>query len=287
MAITVEEIKAGLTELGLKTGDVVLVHSDLRSLGKPRELVKLPHCGADLVIDAFVEFVGGEGLVVFPTFTKAFEDEKLGPSGQVYDPAETPSRVGSITDVAWRRPGAKRSLQPTHPVCALGNRAEEFVQCPEPQSTFDRRGPWGKMYDWDGLICWFGTDNRTNTTVHVVEDWMELPYMATAWALVKGADGQPVRQQVTRSPAGPRDFYKPDSRSAQLLEASGIITRRPIGRGVTSLMKVRDVHRVLREGLIKDPCLLLPEDGVPREWIATYRKRTTDHIRAKFGGPQR
>lgn len=284
MAITLDDVKAGLAELGLKKGDVVLVHSDLRSLGKARELVKLPNCGADLIIDAFIETVGGEGLVIFPTFTKAFEDKKFGPSGQIYDPAETPSRVGSVTDIAWRRPNAKRSLQPTHPVCAIGDRAEEFVKAPEDQSTFDRRGPWGRMYDWDGVICWFGTDNRTSTTVHVLEDWMRLPYMAECYAMIKGSNGEPVRQLVTQSPAGPRDFYKENSHSAQLLDASGIIKRKQIGRGTASLMTVKDTHRVLREGIINDPCLLLPDENPTREWVTKYRKLTIEHVRREFGG---
>ncbi len=47
MAVTLEDIKAGLAELGLAAGDVVLVHSDLRRLDKARDLVKLPNCGAD------------------------------------------------------------------------------------------------------------------------------------------------------------------------------------------------------------------------------------------------
>jgi aminoglycoside 3-N-acetyltransferase len=285
MAITVEQIKAGLAELGLKKGDVVLVHSDLRSLGKARDLVKLPNCGADLVIDAFLETIGPEGLAIFPVFTKTFDAGEPGPVGQVFDPAETPSRVGSISDVFRRRPEAVRSLQPTHSVSAIGRRAVEFAEAPEDQSTFDRRGPWGKMHDWDGYICWFGTDNRTNTTVHVVEDWMDLPYMAVAYALVKGADGKPQRVKVTKSPAGPRDFYRDNSKSARLLEASGILRRTRIGAATVTLMKVRDCHRVLREGIIRDPCLLLLDQDDPQGWTAEFRQKTIDHVRSRFGEP--
>ena len=282
MAVTLEAIKAGLAELGLGTGDVVLVHSDLRALDRPRELVKLPNCGADLVIDTLLETVGPEGLVVFPTFTSAFEPGQPGPSGEVFDPKKTRSRVGSITNVFLQRPQVVRSLQPTHPVAAIGTRAEEFCRAPADQSTFDRRGPWGKMYDWDGYVCWFGTDNRTNTTVHAVEDWMDLPYMAVAYALVAGPDAQPARTQVTRSPAGPRDFYRKDSKSARLLEASGIIQTTRIGRADVSLMTVQALHRVLREAIIADPCLLLKEDSPNDEWTREAREATIRHVRERF-----
>jgi len=286
MAITRDAIKAGLAELGLARGDVVLVHSDLRRLDRARELVKLPHCGADAVIDAFCEVVGADGLVVFPTFTCAFEPGQPGPSGEVYDPAATPSRVGSITNFFLRRPGVVRSLQPTHPVAAIGSRAEAFCEAPADQSTFDRRGPWGKMHEWGGWVCWFGTDNRTNTTVHAVEDWMSLPYMVEAYALVKGSDGEPVRTKVTKSPAGPRDFYRQDSKSARVLEASGIIRRRQIGRADVSLMKVRDLHRVLREAIIADPCLLLKEDSPNDDWTRRARTATIEHVRSRFGSAE-
>ncbi len=283
MEVTVEVIRAGLESLGLKKGDVVLVHSDLRKLAKPRELVKLSNCGADAIIDAFIETVGPEGLVVFPTFTKTFEDSKLGPSGEVYDPLETPSRVGSITNIFRKRDGAVRSLQPTHPVAAIGDRAEEFCRAPGDQSTFDRRGPWGRMYDWDGYICWFGTDNRTSTTVHAVEDWMKLPYMAEGWALVKGADGTAVRTKVTMSPAGPRDFYQEDSKSARLLGESGIIKSTTICNAVVGLMTVQDCHRVLRKGIIEDPCLLLRDDFENDQWTRTARRKVTAYVRENFG----
>jgi len=283
MSVSLEMIQAGLAKLGLSRGDVVLVHSDLRTLGRARELVKLPNCGADLVIDAFLGTVGPEGLVVFPTFTKAFEPGQPGPSGDVYDPKATRSRVGSITNFFLRRPDVVRSAQPTHPVAAIGSRAREVCDAPADQSTFDRRGPWGKMYDWDGQVCWFGTDNRTNTTVHAVEDWMDMPYMVDAWALVAGPDGAPVRTKVTKSPAGPRDFYRRDSKAAKVLEQSGIIAAAQIGRANVSLMRVRELHRVLREAILRDPCLLLKEDSPGDEWTRQAREATIRHVRARFG----
>ena len=286
MAITLEQIKAGLKELGLSRGDVVLVHSDLRQLGKPRELVKLPHCGADLVIDAFAETVGPEGLVIVPTLTRTtVKGDEQEPSGLVFDPAQTPSCVGSITNVMRLRPESVRSTHPTHSMVAIGDRARELCQVDPEMSTFDRRGPWGRMYDWDGFICWFGTLNKTNTTVHVVEDWMDLPYMETCYAWVRGPDGKPFKQKVTKAPLGARDFYRVESKSSRLLDESGIITSTRIGRAKVSLMKVRDVHRVIREGIIRDPCLLLKEPEAD-EWSRRAREATIPFVRGRFGQPE-
>jgi len=286
MAITTEQIQAGLEGLGLSTGDVVLVHSDLRRLGKPRELVKMSNCGADAVIDAFGRTVGPEGLVIVPTLTGTIVkgDEKE-PSGLVFDRHQTPSRVGSITNVLRLRPEAVRSTHPTHSIAAIGSRAEELCRVDPAMSTFDRRGPWGRMYDWDGYVCWFGTLNKTNTTVHVVEDWMDLPYMETVYAWVRGPDGKPFKQRVTKAPTGPRDFYRVTSKSSRLLDASGIIQTARIGLATVSLMKVRDVHRVIREGIIRDPCLLLKEPEAD-EWSRRAREATIPYVRERFGRPE-
>lgn len=283
MAITLEAVKTGLRDLGLAQDEVVLVHSDLRALGPARELVKLPNCGADLIIDAFLETVGPGGLVIFPTFTKTSDTGEVPYTGLVFDPAETPSRVGSITNIFWRRPGAVRGTHPTHSVAAIGRRAAEFCVEPRDGTTFDRRGPWGRMYDWDGWICWFGTDNRTNTTVHVVEDWMDLPYMPDRHAWVKGPDGQPMKVLCGKAPAGPRDFYRKASRSQKVFDESGILRRCRLGHAEVCLMKVRDCHRVLQEAIIADPCLLLKEAGAD-PWTDEARVRTVEYIQRKFGG---
>jgi aminoglycoside N3'-acetyltransferase len=88
MAITKQDIKAGLAELGLDEGDAVLFHSDLRTLGPARELVALPHCGADMVIDAFLETVGPNGLVAVPTLSATFAPSKPdGPVGLAFGSA--------------------------------------------------------------------------------------------------------------------------------------------------------------------------------------------------------
>ena len=79
--VSKEIIKEGLSSLGLKEGDVVLLHSSLKALGPARELVKLPNCGADMVLDGFLETVGPDGLVAVPTLSATFAPRK--PEGPV------------------------------------------------------------------------------------------------------------------------------------------------------------------------------------------------------------
>lgn len=284
MAPNLEMLKEGLARLGLGLGDIVLVHSALRALGPKSELAKLPNYGADLIIDAFLETVGPEGLVIVPTFTQTCDLGEPVYTGLLFDPKETPSRVGQLTNVFWRRSDAVRGTHPTHSVAAIGRRAADFCVEPQDGTTFDRRGPWGRMHDWDGWICWFGTDNRTNSTVHAVEDWMDLPYMPDRPAWVKGPGGEAVKVNCRKAPAGPRDFYDANSKAARLLDASGIIRRVQIGTAGVALLKARDCHRVLHEAIKQDPCLLLKDESPDDPWTSEARTRVVEHIRTRFGG---
>jgi len=285
MEISKDLIKKGLTTLGMRPGDVVLFHSSLRTLGPARDLVKLPDCGAHLVIDAFVETVGPSGLVIVPTLTATFAPNNPGPSQYVFDPKETPSRVGSITDKFWRRPEARRSAHPTHSLAAIGDRADEFVKDHDKGSTFDRRTSYGRYYDWDGYVCFFGTDTRTNTTLHAVEDWMNMPYMAEASALVRQPDGSAKEVKVTKSPAGYRDFYKKDSKAARLLESSGIVRETAIGSARVRLMKARELVDLYWDAMLEDPLLLLGEPG-DNPFVDQWAEKTREHV-ASGGVPER
>ena len=84
--VTGEDIVAGLRDLEVHQGDVVMVHSSLSRFG---EVVG----GADTVIDALQNVIGPTGLLVMPTFT---EHQVGGPLSGGYDPDASPAYTGAI-----------------------------------------------------------------------------------------------------------------------------------------------------------------------------------------------
>ena len=261
-------IATGLRSLGIRAGDVVFFHSSLRSFGHVDG-------GADAVVDAFLQVVGADGLVIVPTLTGTFADSE--PKGQVFDPDETPSRVGRITEALRRRPEARRSRHPTHSIAAIGSRAAELVAGHEHGSTFARDGPYGRYVAWGARILFLGVDLRVNTTTHAVEDWLDLPYMQNEVALVKGPDGRPVRVPVTKSPMGCRDFYRRGSKQDAALFGSGIVGQGYIGPCQVLTMGARDCCRVLTTSLACDPTLLLC-DRPDCPFCSRWRGPTTDWL---------
>ncbi|MHC4916780.1 MAG: AAC(3) family N-acetyltransferase [Planctomycetota bacterium] len=272
--------------LGLTSGDTVMMHSNASSVGPARQMVKAPDTGMAWVLEALMAVLGSEGTLLVPTFSSTFK-ENCGPSGLVWNPKETPSRVGSLTNYVWKKPGAFRSDHPTHSVAAIGGRAEEVVKghsWRDEATTFDRGGPWGKLADWDGKVLWLGTDMRTQTAVHVVEEWMALPYMEESVALVDDG-GETKEVKTLQSPNGPRDFYKKDSKSALAWEAAGLGKRGKVCRADCQLMGMPEFVDWLWAALLKDPALLL-HDNPEQEWSVKARKETAEHL-ASFTGSWR
>lgn len=159
-----KSIAEDLSRLGLRSGDVVIVHSSLSKLG-------FVIGGPDAVIDALLDVLGPRGTLVMPSFPlDTFVAEYLA-RVRVFDAANTPSRMGAITEVFRHRPGAKRSVHPTHPVVALGPAAEELTKGHEQlPSTFGPGSPFHRLCELNGKILLLGVDFHSMTNLHVVED---------------------------------------------------------------------------------------------------------------------
>ena len=98
---TKESLTDDLIRAGIQPSDTLLVHSSMKSIGAVDG-------GADTVLDALMDYFREKGLLVFPTLTYG-----LNPSNPVFYVNETPSQVGLLSDLFWRRPGVLRSLLPT------------------------------------------------------------------------------------------------------------------------------------------------------------------------------
>lgn len=147
-----EKIVDDLKKLGLRKGDVVLVHSALSAIG-------VVEGGANAVIDALVECVGSEGTLLMPSFNRPIE---------VFDVRKTPCNTGAVPSAFLNRPGVVRSLHPTHSIAGLGLKAKEILRGHEKSPTsFDDDTPYDYLVKHNGKILLVGNNN--NTLVHYIE----------------------------------------------------------------------------------------------------------------------
>ena len=257
--VTKADILDGLRETGIALGDTIMVHSSLSSFGKVDG-------GPEAVIDALLEAVGPAGHVVMPSLTATYTTEIKGCSGLAFNPKTTPSRVGKITDLFWRRPNAARSAHPTHSVACIGPQAADWMAGHDKGSTFNWESAYGKYVHSGGKPCklaFLGVSMVCNTTLHAVEDWLGLPYMCESAAVVE-VNGAPKTVKVISAPHGCRGFYKADDRHHKLMAATGLIRTAVAGGATLSIIDARAcVAETIRQELETPGALLCIRPNCP------------------------
>jgi len=248
------ELEAAFREVGLRAGEVVLVHSSLRRLGPVQG-------GAGAVIEALLNVVGPEGTLAMPTHTF-----KVVREGQpVFHQALTPSGVGALTEVFRQRPGVVRGLHPTHSVAATGRRAEEFVVVREEDETScPPESPYGRLRKWGGKVLIIGPGLECCTFFHGCEEWAGMPWAGASPAVQLYSitvEGRVV--SVKMCPNNYRTWDQYPRLEPGLLAAGAMKTGR-IGGCSLRLLDAAAAAGWLIPLLQRDPTVIMPENGEAR-----------------------
>jgi aminoglycoside 3-N-acetyltransferase len=165
--VTRADIVRALAELGIRPGDIVLIHSSLKSLGYV--------VGGPLaVIDGAKAAVTDQGTVVFPTLVQ----RDFAHAYDTWDVRRSPSDVGLISETFRLLPDSLRSNQATHSVAAWGNQAAELTgehadygprMGPFGDYCFAWSSPWQKMFMAGAWIVLLGVGTAVNTFKHLAE----------------------------------------------------------------------------------------------------------------------
>ncbi|MBN2457005.1 MAG: AAC(3) family N-acetyltransferase [Sedimentisphaerales bacterium] len=259
--VSKEEIVTSLKQTGLKLGDVVFVHSAMRTLG-------WVDGGAQTVVSAFLEVIGERGTLVVPTFTFAHEAEEE----PIIDPANDPSEMGIITETVRRRPDALRSTAFRHSVAAVGRRAGVITEVDPALSPFDLRSSFGVMLSLNTQIVLLGMTYATSTSHHVSELLCEVPYRHTLELDIKvrQQDGSIIKQKMTDyqpKPSGTGSYYgsrHPDfNRLGKMIEDKGLVGIATIGNAVVRRFGLRDLADLALVEAEKDYNIFRTPEGEP------------------------
>ncbi|MFW9923506.1 MAG: aminoglycoside N(3)-acetyltransferase [Candidatus Thorarchaeota archaeon] len=181
--ITKQLLIEDLTNLGIHTGDIVIVHSSLSKLGY---IVG----GAVSVIDALIESVGKDGTIVMPAFTYGNTEPSnwqcppvpkewwdiLREEIPAFDPVKMPTTsVGVIPEIFRKFPDVVRSYHPIGSFCAWGKYANEIVSVHRIDDMYGFDSPLGKLYQLGAKILLLGVDHDSNTSLHFAEWIANIP----------------------------------------------------------------------------------------------------------------
>ena len=239
---SVADLAAQLRALGVRAGDVLLVHSSYRA-------VRPVAGGPSGVIEALRAALGSEGTLVMPSWTGS-EDE-------AFDPATTPAAadLGVIPETFRRQPGVLRSDH-FQAFAAAGPHAEYVVADPLPIPPHVPESPVGRVYDLDGQVLLLGVGHDADTTVHLAEILAGVPYRVRRRGTVV-RDGRPVRIEYDENDHCCALFARMDG----WLRERGLQQEGPIGNATARLVRSRDVVVVAREHLRRDPYVFLHPRG--------------------------
>jgi aminoglycoside 3-N-acetyltransferase len=255
--ISAVAIADDLTALGVRQGDVLLVHASYRAV-RPVE------GGPQGVVDALLRSVGSTGTVVMPSWSDDADTPFHAQSRAAKD-------LGVVADTLWRQPGAVRS---THPFAfaAVGPHAERITSDPLPLPPHRRESPVGRVWELDGLILLLGVGHDANTTIHFAEVIAEVPYAVPKY-VTDVRDGRPVRIVYLENDHCCQRFALAD----EWLRARGVQREGRVGNAHARLVRSRDVIEVVVAELRKEPTLFLHPRGSGCEeceeaWRSTSRK---------------
>ncbi|OPZ81469.1 MAG: SPBc2 prophage-derived aminoglycoside N(3')-acetyltransferase-like protein YokD [bacterium ADurb.Bin429] len=246
--LTKSDLVAAFRKVGLIEGDLVLVHSALRTLGPVEG-------GADSVIDALLETVGPAGTVAVPTHTWKI----VNGAQPVFHQTLSPANVGALTNVFRLRPNALRNLHPTHSVAAIGPRAAEFIACPNMTTPAQPDSPYGKLRDWGGKVLIIGPGLECCTFFHGCEQWAGMPRAVSEQPVQLysiTADGQVIPVLLRHHVVNTWDQYP--KLEPYLLEI-GALTIGKAGDCDLRLLDAAKAAAWLVPQLQKDPSIILPE----------------------------
>ncbi|MCY3749510.1 MAG: AAC(3) family N-acetyltransferase [Chloroflexi bacterium] len=249
MVLTRDRLAADLRRLGISPGDVLMIHSSLRSLG---HVVG----GAPTVVDALLEVLGPSGTLVGPSFNfESAQDPNF-----VFDPLNSPSDMGAIADEIRRRAGNLRSRHLTHSISAIGPQAQTIVTAPG-KTAWAADSPLGTVFELDGHFLLLGVTYQSFTALHVLEVAFRLRYriIDTLRRRLRRTDGSLVPFE---SIVYLRDVGYPGydfNRLGQAMEDVGLTSVEPVGNAIARLIPAQPMREFAAPRVQRDPDYLLQQ----------------------------
>lgn len=239
-------LRRAIRELGIDSGDAVMLHSSFSAAHGFKGDI-------DALIRTWLDAVGGGGHLLMVSLPYRSSSYQYLSKGKKFDVRTTPSMMGMVSELFRRRPGVLRSLNPAHPILALGPNAEKFIEGHErcvhscgPGSPFDR------LYQADGVVAFFNADFGTFTFFHYLEhlvhERLTVPLYTAEPIVTSVVDAQGEPRVVTTYPFSPEIIPR---RRFEILENAirerGLIRTVRVGRTTLEAVRVRPVVELVLE----------------------------------------
>ena len=250
-------LRADLRRMGIQTGDELIIHSSMKSIGRVRG-------GPRTVIRALQEAVGPKGALIMPTFSYCFE--KVYSPAAAYDRKTSPSRTGLLTEAFRKCRGVLRSGHPTHSVAVWGRLAKELTAGHEHIGGLDVGSPFHHAACLGAKVCMIGCDFTSLSLLHVAEALAEAPYLGIFnwWhaglrptALMKERGGRTAHVGYATVPGCGCGFVRVQS----LAQRRGMLREAKLGNARVLLFNAAEILDLAARRIRQQPDYLLCPPG--------------------------
>lgn len=255
--ITQNDVESALREVGLREGDVVMVHSDVGSFGKLGD-IKNKNEFLKSILDAFLSVIGSKGTLIVPTYTYSFC------KNQIFDIKNSKSTVGIFTEFVRTHEDAIRSEDPIFSHSGIGKNAKKLLKnvsnvCFGKDSFFDR------LYKFNGKMVNFGKFFDI-TFLHYIENAFGVGHRFNkkfSGTIVR-EDGSRCNKEVVyyvrHLPKDGKDVEYDMTLLGDELERRGLLRRVSLGNSYILSSKARDCCELGLSMLKKDEHAFLTKD---------------------------
>ena len=233
------EVQKAYLELGVRAGDCVMLHS---GFGRDTGFTGTVDAFTDAILDA----LGEDGTFVMPSLAYRGAALDYLSNLELFDVRKTPSMMGLVSEFFRRRDNVLRSLNPMHPVVAIGARAEWLVSGHEDAVySCGPDTPWSRLLEVDAKVLFFDTSFAAFTFFHHIEHEVSpklpFPLYAESPFDVPVAD-QAGNRKIVRTYAFSREAIRRRrfARFEDELRQCGLIKHRRLGNTEVTLIRVRD-----------------------------------------------
>lgn len=261
--ITRRQVVEALHDLGISSGDGLLVHSAVQFLGRPEGGLGMYLQALDdvlgLGLEASENFDGSnqaslhQGTLAVPAFNFALA------RGERFDPQTSPAQgMGAFSEYVRQHPAARRTPHPLQSLAVIGAAAADLAGRNTP-GAFDPGSAFERMLELDFKLVLLGADIQAVSMLHYSEQRLQVPYRY--WKefrgpvlTVNGWQEQVCRMYVRDLELDPRiELYPVQAELAR----RGRWFSRSVNYGQISACRLVDFVTALEEFLRADPWSLV------------------------------
>lgn len=262
--LTFQALIDTLSKVGLTSGDLVFVHSDLRPFGTPEKQQSKEEI-LQFYLDALFAVIGNDGTVAVPAYF--YEFARFGKTFDV-DNSPVSASLGSFSQWINTFPNRVRSLNPLQSIAAIGKRADELAGG-DSLAGYGETSPWHRLRKMGGKLLFLGACLQSMTYIHYIEQQYGVPHLyfkIYPYPIIK--NGKPLPQKAISAVRYLNFSVEYDlTRFQKRLESEKAVCSDLLNNGLIYVIEAESAFQIGITGLKETPYFFLkhPPKFIPDE----------------------